>query len=318
MQNAREKRNMWSYSEDAEGVVLRDVTLQTKKGGRPIRVIQLTDLHFNYCNEQDFDEANPVVMSTYENRKWLANGRSVANAQRCLEYAKEADQLVVTGDTLDYLSHGCIELAQTHLFSKHPGVMACLGNHEAVRRVQGTVQDSTTLASRLAVLQTIWPHDIYYSSRVLDERLMLIQMDNSTGGCFWECQIEPLQRDLLLARERGYTVLLFYHDPISTGNPSDTAVEALRIGDKSAAISDFYQGKGRLINADMTDASGKVYRLIVNNGDVIAGAFCGHKHNDFYTEILAKGADGSDVVIPQYVLLGVPYGKGHLLCITAK
>lgn len=309
---------MWEYSEDAAGVVIRDLTVNTKKGGEPLNILQITDLHFNYCNKQDFDEANPVVMSTYQHRTWLANGKSVANTLRCLEYAKGIDQLVVTGDIMDYLSWGCIELTKTHLFDKYPGIMACLGNHEPVRQMQGTVEDPTTLESRLDILQQNWPHDIYYYSKILDERVMLIQMDNGSTGEFWESQVEPFRADLALAREKGYTVLLFYHIPISTGNYRDYKVEAIRIGDKNASTFDFYTSGTRIVGKNSKGASKQIYDLIVNNGDIIAGAFCGHKHNDYYTEILAKGADGSDAVIPQYVLLGVPYGKGHVLRITVK
>ena len=62
----------------------------------------------------------------------------------------------------------------------------------------------------------------------------------------------------------------------------------------------------------------KIYELIVNNGDIIKGAFCGHLHSDFYTEIAAKTPDGGRTVIPQYVLCGEPYNEGHALKIIVK
>ena len=69
------------------------------------------DFHFNYCNRQDLDEADPVVLSTLEHRKWLANAASVPNARRSLAFLHETtDQIVVNGDTLDYLSHGAMEI----------------------------------------------------------------------------------------------------------------------------------------------------------------------------------------------------------------
>ncbi len=306
---------MWQYHTDDEGVVVRTLTVNTKKGGDPLTILQITDLHFNYCNQQDLDEANPVILSTLENRTWLKNGKSVDNTVRCLKYAKTADQLVVTGDILDYLSHGTMELTKKYIFDPYPNVLACLGNHEPVRQMQGKVEDPTSLESRMDILREIWPHDIYYASRVLDERVMLIQLDNGATGEFWESQIEPFQKDLALAREKGYTVLLFYHIPLSTGNVADYNNVALMVGDKNNASWNFYtKGIGNL----STGASKTIYDLIVNNADIIAGAFCGHKHSDFYTEIQAKSADGADAIIPQYVLMGVPYGKGHVLQITVK
>ncbi len=35
-------------------------------------------------------------------------------------------------------------------------------------------------------------------------------------------------------------------------------------------------------------------------------------------QVLAKNADGTDAVIPQYILLGVPYGMGHALKIIVE
>ena len=66
-----EYSTIWTYSTDKNGVVVRDLTIHTGKGGKTVTVIQLSDLHFNYCNERDFEEANPAVMSTYENRTWV-------------------------------------------------------------------------------------------------------------------------------------------------------------------------------------------------------------------------------------------------------
>ena len=72
----------------------------------------------------------------------------------------------------------------------------------------------------LEKLQKAWDHDIYYSSEVLGNKLMLIQMDNSEHT-FRPCQKEPMQRDLKQARENGYTVLLFVHVPLCTRNPDE-------------------------------------------------------------------------------------------------
>ena len=311
-------KNLWEYKTEADEVVSREVTIKTQKGGEALEIIQITDLHFNYCTEEDLKD--PVLKSTYENRKWLRDGKSVANALRCLEYAKNADQLVVTGDILDYLSQGTLELTKKHIFDAFPNVMACLGNHDAVRQMQGTVPENTSLEERLAIVKEAWIHDAEYFSKVLDERVMLIQMDNASDpdqkyGSFSERQKELLQNDLALAREKGYTVLLFYHIPLATGNPADYSITASMVGDKNGSVRNLYTGGiGKLSSG----ASKEVYELITSNADIIGGAFCGHTHNDFYTEIKATNADGSEAVIPQYILMGAPYGKGHILRITVE
>ena len=164
------------------------------------------------------------------------------------------------------------------------------------------------------ILQENWAHDIYYYSKVLDERVMLIQMDDGAASKFWDVQIEPLKKDLELAREKGYTVLLFFHIPLCTGNPEDTEVYAIRGNDGN--VYDFYNNY--IGKAGTDGASKQVYDIITSNGDIIKGIFTGHKHGDYYTEILAKTASGEDTVIPQYVLTGTPYDKGHALRITVK
>ena len=41
-------------------------------------------------------------------------------------------------------------------------------------------------------------------------------------------------------------------------------------------------------------------------------------HANYYTEIKAFAPDGSDCVIPQWILTGLPYNKGHVMKIKIK
>ncbi len=65
-------------------------------------------------------------------------------------------------------------------------------------------------------------------------------------------------------------------------------------------------------------ADKQIYDLICNNGDIIYGTFCGHVHGDFYTEIHAKTAAGEEIMIPQYMIQGTVYDRGHFLKITVE
>lgn len=301
------------------GVVLRDIVIDSGKGGDPIEIIQLTDVHINYCNEEDLTD--PVLKDEYKDR-WLNHFGVKAKLERCLSYAREADQLVITGDLFDYLSLGILEKAKEYVFDPFPNVLVAPGNHDPMEKTQ----QNRTLAERLEVLKEAWPHDIYYESRVLGEKVMLIVMDNATMvsevdgvkiGSFHESQVPLLEADLTLAREKGYSVLLFYHVPISTGNPEDRNVKALLVGDSKITVINFFD-KDKCIGRMSSGASKKVYDLIVNNADLIKGTFCGHHHSDFYTEIYGRGIDGSIVTIPQYVVTGVPYYNGNVMRITVK
>ncbi len=307
----------WIYMLAKSKIAVREVTIDSGLGGDPVTVSQLSDLHFNYCNAQDIEENDPVIMSTLQYREWLAKGSSVPNAVRCLEMASTADQMVITGDVLDYLSWGCIELMDRHIWNQYPNALVTMGNHEPVKKVQGTVDETTSLKSRIDAVASIWKHDAYYTSRIINDKVMVIQLDNGLDvnypGRFWECQIEPLTKDLSLAREKGYVVLVFYHIPIATNNKAEGSVVPLR---KNAGGNAYFANYGTSHNAD--EASAQVYNLIVNNADIIKGTFCGHLHSDYYCEIVGKTPDGQVANIPQYVLTGTPYDMGHLLWITVK
>ena len=317
----QENKSVWNYRTAENGVTVRNIVIPTEKGGDDIEILQLSDLHFNFFDQRDLEEANPALMSTYEYRKWLAGGAAVSKVVKCLEHCKSVDMIVITGDILDSLSHGNVTLAKEYIFEPYAGrVMASLGNHEISRRVQGTVKDSSTLESRLEIVSANWCNDIYYSSKILGDKVMLIQMDNASQYdekqlSFWDHQIEPLSRDLALARKNGYVVLLFFHCNLSSGNPKDASVHVDMLGAKNNEYCDFYNYYAK---PESEGAEGVIYNLIVNNGDIIKGCFCGHHHGDFYTEILAKTPDGNDTVIPQYSMIGSIYGEGHVLKITVK
>lgn len=306
-------------------VKIREVTIDSGKGGAAVTVIQLTDLHIGTCTAEDLK--NPTLKSTFENRKWGANGAFVPNAKASLDYAdsQNPDRIVITGDAIDYLSEGSLNLLKETVWDRYRDgdgkvsrVLIALGNHEREQKMEGKVDESLTLAEREQMVKDNWEHDILYTSRILKEKVMVIQMDNGMGY-FRDEQVPLLRDDLALAREKGYTVLLFFHEPISTGNAKDRDVNASYVGKGAGTSFNFYTGS-TVANpfADAGSTNGAIYQMIVNSADVVRGVFCGHLHADYYTEIQAKTSDGQAKVIPQYVLTGTPYDKGHALKITVQ
>ncbi len=300
------------------GPYIRDVVIKSNKPDtEPVYITQTSDTHFNLVNELDEKEQNPSVMSTKIYRLWLANGVSVRPVARAMAYGRYADQTIVTGDVLDYLSHGCKELVIKNLFRVDTDIMAALGNHDSTRVMQGKVSDPTSLDSRRALLQDFWVHDIDYQSKVLKDKVMCVVLDNGSSR-FWDEQVVKLKADIEKARENDYIILLFYHIPLSTLNPKDTAIEPIA-EDKSDAMNLYTDG----IKPNSNTATTELYNLITSNGDIIKGAFCGHWHNDYYTEILATYTDANgnkvDTVIPQYVLTSTVYGDvGHVINIKVE
>ena len=302
----------WLYSLE-DGLQVREVNIEPVDQEKPkVKIAQITDLHFNYMNEEDLKEKNPILMSTLEHRWWLEKGEGVLFAKRPLEYADlSADQTVITGDVMDYLSKGAAELLHKEIWDKYPEMLVTTGNHEWCQNMEGTVPEVLSFEERKEKLEKIWKHNLYYYSRVIKESVMLILLENGKPG-FWKCQEEPLKKDIETAREKGYTVLIFAHIPINTNNPE----YALVTSSPEKRTDDFTSRA--VICPDTGEESENVYDIITHNADVIKGIFTGHFHHDYYTEVKAETFDGKETTIPQYVVSGPHFNKyaGRLMIIN--
>ena len=232
-----------------------------------------------------------------------------------------SDQTIVTGDILDYLSYGAQELTQKHLFWRDSNLLAAIGGHEVTRVMQGVVPDTTTKESRLEILKSFWCNDIFYESRILGNRVIAVVMDNGSSGTYTEDQFNRLKSDLEYARRNDLIVLIFQHEPLCTANPAETEVPFVRPCDPSGSRNFFKDFVGGVwVREHLKDEwSMRTHDLIRQSSDVIKGVFCGHRHSDFYTEILGIAADGvpDGTVIPQYVLTATVYENlGHIMKIT--
>ena len=311
----------WIY-QLGDGVMVREVEIDSGIPGSDVEIVQLSDTHFNYCTEEDLKD--PVLASTWENRRAFRYPGTQTALLNSIEYASYSDQIVVTGDAIDYLSQGCVDLLYTYVWNPYPDTIIPLGNHEPVKKMQGTVAETTTVAERYEQLKKVWKHDVYYTEKILKndegtEKVMIIQMDNSQRK-FWDHQVPLFKASIEKAKEKGLPILLFTHIPFVTRNPADASMDAIRINDTTSSPANFYND-GSFISDTGTGATKQIYDLIAMNPDVVKAHFCGHWHCDFYTEIWSKNADGTDnkdVVIPQYILTGSAYDKGHALRITVK
>lgn len=228
--------------------------------------------------------------------------------------AKESDLVVLTGDVYDYYSEGVVQKTNEYIFNKYNNVVACMGNHEPVRQMEGTVADTKSTEELRQLVANNWCNDITYDSFVVKRKVMVILLDNSSGK-FLSAQIPLLKADLQKARNNGYAVLVFYHIPLDTGNPN---CEKIQTSYKNGHDYAYLYGRTDLTGPASTGADKQVYNLICKNGDIIKGCFCGHYHSDFYSEIVATTPSGVSTIIPQYIITGVAYDKGHMATITIK
>lgn len=298
------------------GPAIRDVVIKgNKPGTEPVEIVHSTDIHFNKMNELDFEENNPVLMSTYEYRKWLANGSSVTYAKSILNYARFSDQTIITGDILDYMSNGCKELTLKNLFWKDLDLLASLGNHEAAQVVEGKVPEKYSYQQKLPFLKEFWIHDTEYASKVVKDKVLCVILDNGTVR-YWDKQVELFKADLEKARENDWVILIFQHIPLTTGNPADKEIMPIT-NSTNVKPENLYDNMG-----NGGGATGEIYKLITENADIVKGIFTGHEHVNLYSEILASYTDAEgnkvDAVIPQYVLTCGAYGSGSVIRISVE
>jgi hypothetical protein len=153
------------------------------------------------------------------------------------------------------------------------------------------------------MLQKVWTNDVYYTSKVLNNEVMVIQLDNSAGH-FTNAQVELLTADLNTARENAYTVLVFAHAPFK-------ADSVKLMGDTG------FDAGMTLPEADSTDPTRLVYDLFIEYSDVMRGFFVGHEHSDIYGELTGI-KNGETVSVPQFALSANFGSFGNILQINVQ
>ncbi len=311
-------KRTWIYKNE-DGIYIREADIPAvSKGKQKVEIIQIADIHFNYTNEKD--EENEEVMLTKKHRMWNKDGQSIEAAVKAMDFAKDYDQTIITGDVLDFLSYGAMELMDKYIWDVDPNVIVTTGGHEYLRQMQTGVADKTSVESRIKILEEYWRHDMWYLSRVIKDSVMVVQFDNNWCR-YVDNQVERFRNDLKIAREKGYTVLIFQHEPISTGKPEDAKLPAIREYD--GAYNNFYDRFGGYPET-ADKATAEVYSLITENADIVRGIFCGHMHSAYYCEVVGSYINeaGEKVRkdIPQYVLEACVYDDyaGHLIKITVE
>ncbi len=276
----------WIYTLGDEYLTVRETTIQSGRVGEAIEIVHITDAH--------------ISNSYAPNTHW----------QRCLRYGGQYDYTVATGDIIETCKDTLLRYFKSSI-ADYPRIMVGLGNHEWTGN---GVTNSSDKTEQYATLQSYWPNDVRYSSVVVKNRVMLIQLDNSQHK-FLDSQVPQLKADIDTARKNGYTVLLFYHIPLRSYNMAEMNLQPLLRYDASTTNTYNFAGSQLF---PTTTATKQIYELIRNNADVIRGAFCGHLHDAIYSEMIAKTPDGTSAIIPQYVGYAAKYGNGHVLKITVK
>ena len=273
--------------DDATGITVREVAFDLGLD-EELEIVQVNDTHLT-----------------------AANNSRRANFEATLDFASDADYLVVNGDMIDSMSEDAYAYFTEAMAPYANKSLWVVGNHEWHPSDSPTEED-------YAWIQQYWQNDVNYSSVILQNKVMLIQMDNSQGK-FLAGQAEKLQSDLTTARAQGYKVLLFVHEPLNTNNAANTRVQAMYCVNNSetASASWNFNTKSMTVNSS-NEHNVAVAQQITTNGDIIVGVFAAHLHADFYAEITATDAEGNPANIPMFVNSAARYAGGHALHITLK
>lgn len=298
------------YKLEQTGQIIGEFHLDLGLFDEPVEIGFFADTHVNYCDEIDMQDEE--IAYSYECRQWLKHGETVPVMIAAMDVCEHMDATVVGGDTLDYLSHGAMELVKKHIFDRDPTVLSCVANHDITKQMETKKPDKLSHDERYAILQTIWPHDIHFATRTLNEKLTLVALNNTPPG-YSDYVHEKLKAEIESARREGRKILLFEHEPITTGNPADIEVKPYWILNRD--LDNFYNGGSWLCRFEtMSEQNRKTYDLICSSADVIKCIICGHLHSAYYNEILASYTDEDgkhDAVIPQisYAANAYLYGR---------
>ena len=301
--NSRTYKNPWKTGiavkgEDGKEISLREVTIDIPGNGTPIEIFQISDVHFNafYENEAAF------VGDSY--KAWGSafgdNVDIITAFKRCMNYAAGADRVILTGDLVNFYSRANYDTVEKYVFQAAENINAALsgkviptaGNHECTYPDRSSLEQFDSNYTELKALYSKYGFDLDYTSQVIDGRVMVVVLDNASrydagGDRYSQTQVDNLTRDIAIARENGYTMLLFGHIPMPTKNTDGNG---------------FFRNYDPDAYTDSHSTAKAFYELVTNNADVIRGVFTGHCHEDNYVEIVAKTADGKPAYIPQYVL----------------
>ncbi len=283
-----------------------EVNIDSGLGGEEVEIAMMNDMHINAFTKED--EKNEDLMRTKACRSWNAEGSSIPSIIGAMDVAQYADQTVIAGDTLDFLSEGTMAIMKKYIFDRDPNVLCAVGSHEFSHLVQCGGIEKMPFDERKKIVQDFWIHDIHYVSKDVKDKVICVILDNAHGH-YLDCEVEKLKADVERARKENKIILIFQHEPCSTGVESQQKQPTLY--EAYIPRANFYDGnfifsKGK----EMTDADKAIYEIYKNSTDVIKGIFCGHLHSLFYNEITFETEDGIKT-IPQYTCVGNTYFAYH-------
>lgn len=272
--NVSNSKYSTAYTVNSNGVSVREITIDSvTENKNPVQIAMITDAHlYTYAPEHT---------------------DALKKAMVCANFA---DQIVLCGDNVESaFSDHMLGLLKANVWDIYPETIALLGNHEYFAPpAAGTMDDVK------AKVDALWPHNPDYYSKLIGDNVLVVAVDNAkqleygqSVYYFTEEKCDMLEKDIVYARENGYTILFFCHVGLTTLDKSLMANE-------------------------------RMYELVTSNADVIKGCFSGHGHVDNTATLNASYIDQNgnkvNTTLPYYWLRGCAEdnNQGHVLYINVK
>ncbi len=230
---------------------------------KPVRILHITDIHLSLADDTDGEDMKRHARErrkTFVEEAGYPERDPVGYLQEAMEYAKEFDCTVITGDMLDFTSHANCKTAKEILAGKD--YLFCAGNHEFCPKV-GIPDSFARKREKFDEIQSLFRGSMTFESRIVGG-VNVISIDN--GYYLWtEEQFRVLQAEVA----KGMPCLLFCHCPLTEkylwhepNHPDLTAGE------------------------DEIELTRKVTNYIINE-PAIKAVFSGHYHKNG-TEVLGE------------------------------
>ena len=172
---------------------------------KPVRILQLTDVHLSLADDIDGDDMKERAAhrrDVFFREAEFPERDPVGYLEEAMEYSKEFDCTVITGDLIDFNSHANREMAKKILAGYD--YLFCPGSHEFAPKV-GIHDTFEYKREHWDEVQSPFRGDMEFESRIVGG-VNLISMDNSYY--LWtQRQFDLLKQEVA----KGLPIVLFCH-----------------------------------------------------------------------------------------------------------
>ena len=232
---------------------------------KPIRILHLTDVHLSLSDERNNEDMIPYSAKRRDVFFREANFPErdpVGYLKEAMEYAKEFDCTVITGDLVDFNTYKNYDIAKEILAGKD--YMFCAGNHEFTPKPGN---DSMELKrGSWDYVQSHFRGNMHIESRIVGG-VNIITADN--GYRIWtKEQLDVVKREV----PRGLPIIVFCHVPIAN--------DMLTLEDKENAR--------KLGYTEEEIAESVATATYLKDEPTVKAFFAGHGHHNHYWDFYGK------------------------------